>query len=129
MRQQTAKPAGLAAIAATLLAYRDLWLRALLAVFAFSLLLRLADRLALAARLPSHLDRARRFLAPEEMTETLPHAAPLTAETAARLAARVRSARISIEGEGDDAVLRVERLRLAAWGDWLLGRVLRRSHR
>jgi hypothetical protein len=102
--------------------YRALWLRLLLAAFAFSLVLRLADRFEVARHLPQHLSRARAlYAAAPPCNGQLAQPVEQLTDTALRALVNAfpggRSFRIWQATEGDCEVIYVERLRFAVWGD------------
>ena len=102
--------------------YRALWLRLLLSLFAFSLLLRLADRLEVALHLPRHLPRARSLYAGEPSGNgSLPHPVEQLTDVALREMVKAfpggRLYRVWQATEADCNVVYVERLRFAVWGD------------
>ncbi len=108
--------------AADVAAYQALWLRLLMALFAFSLLLRLVDRLDVVRNLPQHLPRARAlYAAAPACAGQLAH--PVERAEAAALRERIRAIpggrwfRVWQATEGECEVIYVERLRFAVWGD------------
>jgi hypothetical protein len=102
--------------------YPSLWLRLLLALIAFTLILRLADRLEVARHLASHLQRARTLYAHESNGDgSLPRPAEPLSDSNVREIVKAfpggRLYRVWQTTEANCDVTYVERLRFAIWGD------------
>lgn len=115
-------PAALHGAAPGIAPSQALWLRLLMALFAFTLVLRLVDRFDVVRRLPQHLPRARALYAAASLCRRR-LAPPVEPSADADLRERVKAVpggrwfRIWQATEGDCDVIYVERLRFAVWGD------------